>query len=145
MPAVATRPSCPPLSFSRVADDVARAALDPDAGARVADGHVVEVMSWPPIATPATRAPSIVEFAIVAPLVVFSTTIPRRPPVIVRFCSVTLVVFTCMNSPIGWSAVVTSRTTQSVHRLIRKPARAVAGRRDVVDLQPCVWPTTATP
>ena len=40
--------------------------------------------SWPPIATPATRAPSIVELLIVAPLVVFSTTIPRRPPVIVH-------------------------------------------------------------
>ena len=69
---------------------------------------------------------------------------PRRPPVICRFCSVAFVLFTCMYSPIGWSAVVMSRTTQSVHRLMRTlPAPSPVALMFVT----CAlfWPTTATP
>ena len=81
---------------------------------------------------------------IVAPLVVFSATTPRRPPVKCRFDSWAFVVFTCMNRATGWSAVVMSLTTASVHRLMRRPPAP-----SPVALMPLIcglsWPTTATP
>ena len=81
---------------------------------------------------------------IFAPLVVFSATMPTRPPVKCRFASVTFVVFTCMNSPIGWSAVVMSCTVQSAQRLTRTPP---APSPVALMLLICSfdWPTVATP
>ena len=75
---------------------------------------------------------------------VFSATMPTRPPVMWMFCNVMLVVFTCMNSPIGWSAVVMSCTTQSAHRLIRTPP-APSPVALTLPTSILFWPTTATP
>ena len=144
VPAVVTRPSWPPLSLSALATMLPAPRSTRTPVRESLTDTPSSVTSWPPIAIPATRAPSTVELVIVAPLVVFSATIPRRPPVICRFCSVTFVVFTCMYSPIGWSAVVTSCTTQSVHRLTRSPP---APSPVALMLLTCslFWPTTATP
>ena len=87
---------------------------------------------------------SIVEPVTCRLLVVFSATMPVRPPLIVIASSCTFAELTCRNTPFGSSVAVTSCTLLSVVRLSSSPP-AWSPDRVRSRTSTFFWPETDTP
>ena len=144
VPPEVTRPSSPPIRVRLLAltSPAPRSTRTP-----VRLFLTVRPSIWvplPPIAMPATRALSIVEPVTCRFLVVFSATMPVRPPVIVIASNSTFTELTCRNTPFGSSVVVTLCTLLSVVRLSSSPP-AWSPTRSGRWISTFFWPEIDTP
>ena len=143
MPGITTTPSCPPVTFSAVAvTPVApRSTRSPDWLPLIRTSRRSTFL--PPSEIP-VWVRSIVEPDSVRPSVVFSTITPRPPPLIRSPLSVTLVLLTWVNTPIGWSTAEKSETTGLVSPDSCSPPYPSAWVTIPLICGAC-WLTTATP